>query len=194
LPEAHFFHFFTFFMDPFLGEIRLMAITFAPNGWALCQGQLMSISQNTALFSLLGTMYGGDGRVTFGLPDLRGRTPVGMGQGPGLAQYTQGQQAGVEGVTLLTAEIPAHVHAFAPAMPVNTGVGTSSSPEGAYYAQAPKTATEQYGGSVSATSMASDILSGTTSNIGGNLPHENRMPLLTMTYAIALQGIYPPRP
>ena len=171
-----------------------MAITFAPSGWALCQGQLMAISQNTALFALLGTMYGGDGRVTFGLPDLRGRTPVGMGQGAGLSQYSQGEQTGVENVTLLATEMPAHIHSFAPAMPVNTSVGLSASPAGAYYAQAPTTATEQYGGSASATSMAPDIISGTTSNIGGNLPHENRMPFLTMTYAIALQGIFPPRP
>lgn len=171
-----------------------MALTFAPNGWALCQGQLMSIAQNTALFSLLGTMYGGDGRVTFGLPDLRGRTPVGVGQGPGLSPYQLGEVIGTENVTLQTTEMPAHIHGFAPAMPVNTAVGDVLDPTGAYYAQVPNTTDEQYGASPSADLMAPDIISGATGNSGGNLPHENRMPFLALTYAIALTGIFPPRP
>ena len=97
-------------MDPFIGELRLFGFNFAPRGWALCQGQLMSISQNTALFSLLGTMYGGNGQTTFGLPDLRGRTALGFGQGPGLSPYDQGQPGGAEQVTLLAGQLPPHNH------------------------------------------------------------------------------------
>ena len=96
--------------EPFLGEIRAFGFTFAPRGWAMCQGQTMSISQNSALFSLLGTTYGGDGRVTFGLPDLRGRTAISLGQGPGLSTRTQGEQAGSEQVTLNAGQIPPHTH------------------------------------------------------------------------------------
>ena len=96
--------------EPFLGEIRMVGFNFAPQGWAFCQGQIMSIAQNTALFSLLGTMYGGNGQTTFGLPDLQGRSPVGIGQGPGLSPIVQGEMAGTENVTLLASNMPMHTH------------------------------------------------------------------------------------
>jgi microcystin-dependent protein len=122
---------------PFLGEIRFVGFNFAPQGWASCDGQLMSISQNTALFSLLGTMYGGDGKVTFALPDLRGRVPIHVGQGPGLSTYTQGESAGAEAVTLTTTTMPSHDHTLAshthgiPSLPVNLRASSAAATSGA---------------------------------------------------------------
>src|SRR3954469_21155899 len=110
--------------DPFLAEIRMFSGNFPPVGWAMCDGQLMPIRQNTALFSLLGTTYGGDGRVTFGLPDLRGRVPINAGQGPGLSNYSLGEVAGTESVTILQSQMPAHTHAVA----CNTGSASQPSP------------------------------------------------------------------
>lgn len=179
-------------MDPFLGEIRLFGLAYEPKGWAFCDGRLLSISQNTALFSLLGVMYGGDGRSTFGLPDLRGRAAVGMGMGAGLSSYVQGELVGSENVTLLSAQMPMHAHTFSAQVPVSTRPATQTSPANSYFA---RTSQEQYGTDPQPSSlMANDLLSGTTNVAGGSQPHENRMPFLVMNYAIALQGVYPPRP
>src|SRR3546814_1398233 len=117
-------------MEPFLGQIMMVGFNFAPRGWALCQGQLLPISQNQALFSLLGTTYGGDGRTTFALPDLRGRCAIGMGQGPGLANYTQGEMAGQENVTLISTQMPQHTHSLA----ASSTNGTVSDPTNAVIA------------------------------------------------------------
>lgn len=171
--------------EPFLGEIRLAAFNFAPVGWALCEGQLLPIVQYTALFALLGTFYGGDGVQTFALPDLRGRVPIGFGQGPGLSQYVQGETGGVETVTLAVTQMPAHGH-YVHASAKN---GTKVSPVGNYPA-------------VDATGTAAQFNQNPTGEMnpamitqtGGNLPHENRQPFLTLNWIIALQGIFPSRP
>ncbi|GAB3843850.1 tail fiber protein [Hymenobacter terrigena] len=176
-------------MDPFVGEIRLLPFNFAPSGWALCQGQLMSISQNTALFSLLGTQYGGDGRTTFGLPDLRGRAMVGMGQGAGLTNYPQGTMVGTESVTLLSNQLPAHTHTFSATVPVSTVAGDNNSPAAGYFA----TGNSQYGDSGGGGNMAAGLLNGTSAPTGGSQAHENRMPFLVLNYCIATQGVFPQR-
>ena len=164
--------------DPFLGEIALFPFTFAPPSWAWCLGQLMSISQNTALFSLLGTTYGGDGKSTFALPDLVGRTPLGWGQGPGLSLYDQGQVGGVAQVALLATEMPFHAHAVSAA----PGAATTANPATAAPAE---TEAPVY--------HASGTPAGGLGAAGGGQPHNNLQPYLTLHYAIALQGIYPPR-
>lgn len=179
-------------MDPFVGEIRLMAINFPPKGWALCQGQLLAIRQNTALFSLLGTQYGGDGVNTFGLPDLQGRAALGVGQGPGLSNYSQGEQTGTESVTLQLPEMPLHVHPITGTVAVSSNSGTATVPANGYLAAA---ASPQYSENAGGGQpMADDLVSGQTTTIGNNLPHENRMPFLVLNYCIALQGVFPQRP
>jgi len=178
-------------MDPFVGEIRLMAINFPPRGWAFCQGQLMPISQNTALFSLLGTTYGGDGRTTFGLPDLRGRTGVGVGQGPGLTNYPLGVKVGAESVTLQTSQLPAHTHAFTSTVPTNSDLGTELTPTGGYLAAA---TSPQYNENSGGQPMAADLVTGQSAAAGNGQAHENRMPFLALNYCIALQGVFPQRP
>lgn len=179
-------------MDPFLGEIRLMPYVnnFITRGWAPCQGQLLSISQNTALFSLLGIQYGGDGRTTFGLPDLRGRAIVGMGQGPGLSSYPQGALAGTESVTLTSAQLPAHTHSLSGSVPVSTDAGTQSAPTSGYFA---REGSEAYGPTANNGNMA-PMLSGTTQPVGSSQAHDNHMPYLGVGYFIALQGVFPQRP
>jgi microcystin-dependent protein len=177
-------------MDPFVGEIRLMAINFPPRGWAFCLGQLMPINQNTALFSLLGTTYGGDGRTTFALPDLRGRSALGIGQGPGLSSYVQGVQTGTEAVTLQVAQMPAHIHSVTGTVAANSAIGTATSPANGYLAAA---GSPQYSENSGGQPMADDLVSGQTDTVGGNEPHENRMPYLALNYCIALQGVFPQR-
>ena len=178
-------------MDPFVGEIRLMPYSFAPRGWQLCDGSLLQIRQNTALFSLLGTRYGGDGQNTFAIPDLRGRAAVGMGQGPGLTNYPQGTKAGTEAVTLQLQQMPAHIHSMtgSATLPASTGSGAKSTPTGNYFAKEP---VEQYGQAANGGNTK-PMLNGTTSAAGGGQPHENRMPFLVMNYCIALQGVFPQR-
>lgn len=178
-------------MDQFLGEIRLLPFNFAPRDWALCQGQLLPIAQNTALFSLLGTQYGGNGVTTFALPDLRGRAAVGMGQGPGLSNYPVGTQAGTENVTLISTEIPAHTHTISNAsVPVNAGAATATSPASNFFA---KVSPEAYGPGTANGPMAANLLNGPTAGAGGSQPHENRQPFLVLNYCIALQGEFPQR-
>jgi microcystin-dependent protein len=164
--------------EPFLGQLLIFAGNFAPQGWAMCNGQLLSIQQNSALFSLLGTTYGGDGVTTFALPDLRGRVPLHFGGGPGLSNYVLGERAGNESVQLLTAQMPAHTHSQ-PA----TGAGeTTNRPNNAVPAE----------GGIYGTTSDSSALAATTS-AGGNQSHENRQPYLVLNYIIALQGIFPSR-
>ena len=168
-------------MDPFIGQIILVPYNFAPQGWALCNGQLLSIAQNTALFSLLGTTYGGDGVTTFALPDLRGRVPVSSGQAPGLSNYFLGQAAGTETVTLNSNQMPAHSHA----VNANSAHSNSDQPANNFPASSAHFQTTSDG-----TKMNPAMIGQT----GGSQPHENRQPYLTLNYCIALQGIYPSRP
>ena len=178
-------------MDPFIGEIRAVGFNFAPRGWALCQGQLLAISQNTALFSLLGTTYGGDGRTTFGLPDLRSRLIVQPGQGAGLSAYTLGQLSGSETQTLALNQMPAHTHTLTGVtVNANSTAGSSTTPTG--NVPALDTGVQHYASSPD-VQMAAGSVAGTTTAVGGGTPHSNTMPSLGMYYVIALQGIFPPR-
>lgn len=168
--------------SPFLGEIDLVAFNFPPKGWAECNGQLLPINQNQALFALLGTTYGGDGRQTFALPDLRGRRLVGMGQGPGLSDYVLGQTGGEEAVTLTVAQMPAHVH-----NPVaDAGVGSNIAPAGNYWAT--QTQVFLYNNAPSSLAAMAPQAIGAT---GGGQPHDNMPPYLVLNYIIALQGVFP---
>ena len=181
-------------MEGTIGEIRMFAGTFAPRNWAFCAGQLMSISQNTALFSILGTTYGGNGQTTFALPDLRSRVPKGTGQGPGLTNITLGEVSGTETVTLLTTQMPAHTHTATAAMAVNQNAGTSANPVNKYLAGG----SDATGNPIPtyADAAAGGNLSGLSVNIGvaGNsqpVPIAN--PYLGMNYIICLFGIFPSR-
>ncbi|MDX6255763.1 MAG: hypothetical protein QOJ11_2097 [Frankiales bacterium] len=164
--------------SPFLGEIRIFGFNFNPRGWATCQGQLMSISQNTALFALLGTQYGGNGQTTFALPDLRSRIALGQGQGPGLSAYVIGELAGSETVTLLQSQLPAHTHA----QPVTNAAASASRPNNTVPAAGGSYAAAGDGGSFVPTSVT-----------GGNQPFGILPPVLVVNYCIALQGIFPSR-
>lgn len=166
--------------EPFVGEIRMFAGNFAPRGWAFCDGQLLAVSQNDALFSLLGTIYGGDGRTTFGLPDLRGRIPIHAGQGPGLSARRLGAKAGAENETLTVNQLPSHTHTLhASADPT-----TTPNPQGNVLGEA--TADRIYDATPDANMASSAITS-----IGGSRSHSNLQPYLCINYIIALFGIYP---
>lgn len=169
--------------EPFVGEIRMFAGNFAPRGWAFCDGQLLAVSQNDALFSLLGTIYGGDGRTTFGLPDLRGRIPIHQGTGPGLSPRRLGAKSGGENETLTTNQLASHTHDWN----ANTAPGTGSSPQGKVTAQsaAPRIYRNE--------DQAIDLASTTIANNGGSRSHTNLMPTLCINFIIALVGIYPSR-
>lgn len=169
--------------EPFLGEIRMVGFTFAPQGWALCNGQIMSISQNTALFSLLGTTYGGNGQTTFALPDLRGRVPVQAGQGPGLTNRTQGELSGEENHTLISTEMPAHNHVING----NNEGSSTARPGGAV--PGPAGNTNIYAAAPDGTSMNPQMVG----SAGGSQPHNNMQPYLVVNFIIATQGIYPSR-
>jgi microcystin-dependent protein len=174
--------------DPFLAEIRIFAGNFAPNGWALCDGQLMSISQNTALFSLLGTTYGGDGRVTFGLPNLGGSAPLQPGQGAGLSERLLGEQGGEAAVTLLPTEMASHTHVPA----ASSAAGNLNTPGNAVWAPA---AMGKVSANIYSTAPPNVAMNPqTTSPTGGGQPHNNMPPYLCATFIIALQGIFPQRP
>ena len=173
--------------SPFVAEVRIWACNFAPTGWAFCNGQLMPISQNTALFSLLGTTYGGDGKSTFALPDMRGNSPMHPGQGPGLSLRDLGEIGGEETVTLLDSEMPAHAHQFGGAA---AGAGDVQDPTGAVWAQGPgRSAVFLY--SSPPTGAMNNMQSMTIT--GGSQPHNNMQPYLTLNFCIALQGVFPPR-
>ena len=167
--------------EPFIGEIVMLGCNYAPSGFAACAGQLTPISQNTALFSIAGTYFGGDGTTTFGLPDLRDRAALHAGQGPGLTQRELGEVGGVDAVTLLEGQLAAHSHAAL----ASAGPGTADSPGGGVWAGSADAA---YGGPADAVMAAQAI--GPT---GGGGPHNNLPPYLAITFCLALQGVYPPR-
>jgi microcystin-dependent protein len=170
-------------MDPFVAEIRIFPFNFAPKGWAWCDGQLMPLSQNTALFSLLGTTYGGNGKSNFALPDLQGRAPMHPGQGPGLSLHDLGETGGSDTVTLLQSEIPAHSHAFS----ASQGDGTERAPTGQQMATG--IAISQY----QAPGPTTNLSPSAVAPAGGDQPHNNLQPYLTFYFNIALQGVFPPR-
>jgi microcystin-dependent protein len=172
-------------MDPFVAEIRIFPFNFAPKGWAFCDGQLLPLSQNTALFSLLGTTYGGDGKSNFALPDVQGNAPMHPGQGPGLSLHDLGETGGSETVSLLESEIPSHTHALrAVADP-----GDISLPQ----AGAVLAVTTGATGYVVPTPALTPMNPSSLAPAGGDQPHNNMMPYLTLNFCIALQGVYPPR-
>jgi len=174
--------------NPFVAEIRMFAGNFAPTGWALCDGQLLPISQNTALFSLLGTTYGGDGKSTFALPDLQGSVPIQQGQGQGLSLYDLGQTSGSETITLLQTEIPAHNH-FVRAHNGDNADAQNPSPNTSL-ARSANGFAYQTNTSANLTQLAFQALA----LAGGGLPHNNLMPYLALNFCIAMQGVFPPRP
>lgn len=173
-------------MDPFVAEIRIFPFNFAPKGWAFCDGQLLPLSQNTALFSLLGTTYGGDGKSNFALPDLQGNAPMHPGQGPGLSLHDLGETGGTQTVTLIDSEMPSHNHSMN-ARPTGA-VPPQASPVGF----APARSNSRPYSPAGANSTGQMNATGTLPT-GGSLPHNNMMPSLTLNFCIALQGVYPPR-
>jgi microcystin-dependent protein len=189
----------SFAQEGFIGEIRLFAGNFEPRGWAFCNGQILSIAQNTALFSILGTMYGGNGQTTFALPDLRGRVPVGPGQGPGLSNKDIGESAGTETNTLTIQQLPAHSHTFSGTIKATSEAGNTSNPTGAYPAKAEvvlsRTETKENNAykNTSNTAMAADALTGTVGNTGQNQSVNNMQPYLGLHYIICLEGVFPAR-
>tara|TARA_R110001583_G_scaffold157944_2_gene309865 strand:- start:489 stop:1010 length:522 start_codon:yes stop_codon:yes gene_type:complete len=170
--------------DPFIGQVIMFGGNFPPRGWAFCDGQLLAISSNDALFSILGTIYGGDGETTFALPDLRGSAVIHPGNGPGLSQRRLGAKGGAETETLNTNQIPAHTHTGK--ISVNTGNGGESNPSGQYIASHQAAFNEE-------PSSNSYLQGVTTENTGGNLPHNNIQPFQCAHYIIALFGTYPSR-
>src|SRR3954447_7808139 len=173
--------------DPFVAEIRVVGFNFAPTGWATCDGQLLPISQNTALFALLGTNYGGDGRVTFALPDLQGMAVMSAGQGNGLSEYWVGEELGTESVALLQSEMPFHTHtATAASDPAET---LTPGPSQALARSSPGSAWQS-----DANTNLVGLAPEAASPAGGSLPHNNRSPALVMNFVIAMQGVFPSRP
>ena len=171
--------------DPFVAEIRIFPFSFAPKGWAFCDGQLLPLSQNTALFSLLGTFYGGDGKSTFALPDMQGNAPIHVGYnqpGPGLSSYFLGQMGGTQAVTLLQSEIPIHAHSLI----ATEELVNETNPTNNYFG----TGETRYAVPAAVTQLAPQALAPS----GGSLPHNNMMPYLVVTFCIALQGVFPARP
>jgi microcystin-dependent protein len=172
--------------DPFVAEIRIFPFNFAPKGWAWCNGQLLPLSQNTALFSLLGTTYGGDGKSNFALPDLQGSAPMHPGQGPGLSLHDLGETGGSDTVTLLESEIPAHSHALMAS--TEDGVAGSLTPG--------TTLANSIGGKLYQTTINANVVAMNFNALapsGGDQPHNNMQPYLTLYFNIALQGVFPPR-
>jgi microcystin-dependent protein len=179
--------------EPYIGLIAMFGFNFPPRSWALCNGQILSIAQNTALFALLGTTYGGNGQTTFALPDLRGRVPLHFGQGPGLSQYDLGQRAGTEAVTLLASEMPAHAHTLNGQVAVASTAGTTPDPTSNIPA-APASSIPQYSIPAAATgTTAPGSVGGSTSVAGASQPHSILQPYLAINFSIALEGIFPPR-
>jgi microcystin-dependent protein len=170
--------------SPFVGEIRMFGGNFAPVNWAFCNGQTIPISQNDTLFALIGTTYGGDGVNTFNLPDLRSRIPINAGQGSGLSNYVIGQNGGVEQVTLTTSNLPAHTHAAAG----DSGTGTATGPAGNVWANS--TGAKQFTAAGIDTTMNPSMIGAAP---GSGLPHDNMVPFLTVSFIIALFGVFPSR-
>jgi microcystin-dependent protein len=171
--------------NPFVAEIRIFPFNFAPKGWAFCDGQIIPLSQNTALFSLLGTTYGGDGKTNFALPDMQGNSPMHWGQGSGLSIHDLGEVGGEQSVTLLDSEMPSHPHALqADPRPANLD---NPSPLNALARSSP----DIYKQPTGATTV--QLSSSTVAPAGGDQPHNNMQPFLTLNFCIALQGVYPPR-
>jgi microcystin-dependent protein len=170
--------------EPFVGEVRMFAGNFAPRGWAFCDGQMLAVSQNDALFSLLGTIYGGDGRTTFGLPDLRGRIPIHAGSGPGLSPRSLGSKAGAENVTLTTNQLPSHSHEFT----ATTANATDSTPNNTM-TMGKGVGFDPYIDQNGSVSMNANNVTA----VGGSQSHTNIMPFLCVNFIIALVGIYPSR-
>jgi microcystin-dependent protein len=172
--------------DQFLAEIRIFPFAFAPKGWAFCDGQLMPISQNTALFSLLGTFYGGDGKSTFALPNMQGNVPIQQGQGKGLSEYFLGQFSGTPSVTLLQTEMPLHTHTVQAAPTIVAG-DTNIAPANAF-------AKSSQGNVYTPAANLTQLNFQAITIMGSDFPHNNMMPYLTLNFCIALQGIFPARP
>lgn len=178
--------------NPFLAEIRPFPYNFPPKGWAFCQGQLLSISQNTALFSILGTTYGGNGTSNFALPNLQGSVPIGQGQGPGLSSYQLGEMSGVENQTLQSNEMPRHTHAlpaFASSASATTPAANVAPAEGHAGGRAGSFHVNTYTTQAPGTALAP----GAVTAIGGGVPHNNMQPSLVISWCIALQGVFPSR-
>ena len=172
-------------VTPYIGEIRLFGFGRIPTDWAACNGQLMAISQNEALFTLIGTIYGGDGMTTFALPDLRGRVPISLGQGPGLSSYVLGQRAGQEEVTLLSTQMPSHSHSLM----ATANAGTTGVPGNGVHLAATTSGT-MYAPQANVSSMT--VMAPVSVTASGNTqPHDNMMPTLVASYCIALYGIFP---
>jgi len=181
--------------NPFVAEIRIFPFNFAPKGWAFCAGQLMPISQNTALFSLLGTFYGGDGKSNFALPNLQGSVPIQQGQGPGLSLRDLGEVGGEQSVTLLTTEMPAHSHVAIATTAPGTATASTNNQLGVASAGASKTSAGNLVNFYSSnTTKATTPMIGALGITGNSLPHNNMMPFLGLNYCIALQGVFPARP
>ena len=172
-------------MDPFVAEIRIFPFNFAPKGWAFCDGQLLPLSQNTALFSLLGTTYGGDGKSTFALPNLQGNAAMHPGQGPGLSLHDLGETGGSDFVSLLESEIPSHSHAM---LAQNVPTGQLADPTGTTFCRPSS-------GNLFTTNLSSPVNMApqALAPAGGDQPHNNMQPYLTLNFCIALQGVFPPR-
>lgn len=173
--------------EPFLAEVRIWACSFAPRGWALCNGQLLPIAQNTALYSLIGNIYGGDGRSTFALPNLQGRSPLQTGRGPGLSPYSLGQRAGTDAVTLQTSQIPSHTHQL---LGRNNGPFDPNATTQAV-SNTPNTATNAY--QSNSSSNMTTLNSAALVSAGNSQSHTNLQPYLTLLFCIALEGLYPSR-
>ncbi|WP_413989002.1 phage tail protein [Labrys okinawensis] len=181
--------------EPYVGQVQLFAFNFAPRGWALCQGQILPIQQYTALFSLLGTNYGGNGQTTFGLPNLQGTAVVGVGQGPGLTDYEPGQTGGSTSVTLAYNELAPHSHNFMAASAAGTTITAAGNQLGISQLgsskQGPSTTAKVY--SPNPGSATTGLAPPSISQVGGNQPHNNMQPYLVLNYCIALSGIFPAR-
>lgn len=179
--------------DPYLGTVTIFAGNFAPQAWMFCQGQLLSIAEYTALFSLVGTTYGGDGQVTFALPDLRGRTAIHQGQGTGLSNYTLGEMSGTENTTMVSSQLPAHNHmpiSVTGTPPAVNATGNLSDPTNAYPANG---GVSVYGTSADGSGMGASAGIGQSALAGGSQPFSLISPVLAMNYVIAVEGIYPSR-
>ncbi|HTS11487.1 MAG TPA: tail fiber protein [Candidatus Limnocylindrales bacterium] len=169
--------------NPFVAEIRIFPFNFAPKGWAFCNGQILPISQNTALFSLLGTTYGGNGSSTFALPNLQGATPMHFGQGPGLSLRDLGESGGESTITLLASEIPSHTHSAQ----CNSGMGDQYGPPGNFWA------TDAGGNNEYGSTSNNQMAAGAIGTTGSSQPHNNMQPYLVLSFCIALQGVFPAR-